>query len=77
MEEKVKAYCEKEYEMALKWGYNPHEALTRAYGAIMFVINYDKYNEDLVKWWEDVMLPKFHSKELHEAEKRRFSYRIK
>lgn len=64
MEKKIKAYCEKEYENVLKWGYNPHEAMTRAYGAIMFVINYHDYDEDLAKWWEDVMLPKFRELEM-------------
>lgn len=61
MEDKVKKYCEWEYMNALKRGHDPHEATTRCYGALMFVLNFseDTYDEDLANWWDDEMLPKF------------------
>lgn len=66
MKDNVKKYCEWEYMNALKRGYNPHEATTRSYGAVMFVLNFteENFNYDLAKWWEDVMLPKFRELEM-------------
>lgn len=56
---KVKKYCEDELKNIDK-GYDPNLALERAYGATMFVLNYDDvWNGELACWWEDEMLPNF------------------
>ena len=61
MKDEIKKFCEYEYVNASKRGFNPHEATTRCYGAIMFVLNFvgDTYDKDLANWWDDKMLPKF------------------
>ena len=64
MQEKIKEYCYHELEMCKRWGYDPQQALTRCYGAVMFVINMDGFDEELGKWWDDEMLPKFRELEM-------------
>ena len=65
MKDNVKRYCEWEYINVLKRGHNPHEATTRSYGAVMFVLNFteENYDYDLANWWSDEMLPKFNELE--------------
>lgn len=55
---KVKEYCEYELDYTRRHG-NVNLALTRCYGAVMFVGNLDGFDEELGKWWDDVMLPRF------------------
>lgn len=63
MEDKVKAWIKNEYKNQLRWGDNcsASRAVDRCYGVIMFAINnlFTEFNEELSKWWEDEMLPKF------------------
>lgn len=64
MKNKVKEWIEKEYKQAKNWGVNKYSvqcATHRSFGVLMFAINelFDSYNEELGKWWEDEMLPKF------------------
>ena len=63
MEDKVKEWIEYEYNSTKKWGddCSVRHAIDRCYGVIMFAINscFDKYNEELAKWWDNEMLPKF------------------
>lgn len=59
---KVKNYCDNELKAIDKFNYNPNSALTRCYGAVMFVINaFDAY-EELGPWWNDEMHLKFREK---------------
>ena len=66
MIEKLKAYCEFEYNNVLKCGFDAEKATTRCYGAMMFVFNFSdvKDNEKIGKWWDDEMLPKFRKLEM-------------
>ncbi len=62
--EKVTIWIESEYKSCVTYRSNPHEALTRSYGVIMFAINmllkYDSEEAKIIeKWWDDEMLPKF------------------
>lgn len=61
MEEKLKAYCEKEYKQCWQWNGNVEKAIDRCYGAVMFCINncFPSFNEELGDWWDDEMLLKF------------------
>ncbi len=61
MKEKIKAWIEYEYQSMVKHGSNPREAMTRAYGVIMFGLNsaLDEWDDELADWWSDEMLPKF------------------
>ena len=61
MENKLKRYCMTEYYTVYYHGGNIEKAIDRCYGAMMFCINncFDDYNENLAKWWDDEMLPKF------------------
>lgn len=63
MENKVKAWIESEYKYAKTWGddNSARHAIDRCYGIIMFAINelFNDYNDELGKWWDDEMLPKF------------------
>ena len=56
---KLKEYCKHELWAVDHFGYDPHAAVTRCYGAVMFVINMDDFDDELGKWWDDEMLPKF------------------
>lgn len=56
---RLKEYCEYELRNVEHLGYDPYSATTRCYGAVMFVINIDGFDEKLGKWWDDEMLPKF------------------
>lgn len=63
MKEKVMKWCEYELKNAER-GWDPHGAVTRCYGIIMFVSNevlgFDTdEGKALAVWWDDVMLPKF------------------
>ena len=62
MAEKLKAFCEHELWLAENRGYDVHGAVTRCYGAMMFVANElldGEEGEKLGKWWDDEMLPRF------------------
>lgn len=62
---KLKEYCEHELKMVKRFGYDPHAAVTRCYGATMFVINdIDDFDDELGKWWDNEMLPKFRELEI-------------
>lgn len=66
MFEKVKAWCEYELDNVEKHGYDVHGAITRCYGIVMFVSNslvgYDSAKgQQIAKWWDDEMLPRFRS----------------
>ena len=57
---KLKEYCNYEMDSVERHGYDPHNAVTRCYGATMFVLNFlDSFDDSLAKWWDDEMLPKF------------------
>jgi hypothetical protein len=72
MLEKLKAYCEKEYKQCLQWGGDAEKATDRCYGAVMFCMNncFDDFNEELGKWWDDEMLPKFRELQSYQYELR-------
>lgn len=72
MEEKLKAYCEKEYKQCWQWGGDIEKATDRCYGAVMFCINncFPSFNEELGNWWDNEMLPKF-------RELQRYQYELK
>lgn len=73
MKDKVKAYIEHEYKtverliseetpLAKRYGKETVRlSKTRCYGIIMFALDtlFDDYNEELGKWWDNEMLPKF------------------
>ena len=71
MEDKVKKYIKEEYADTKMLLSRPifvvskseliHESITRCYGVLMFAINnlFEDYNDELGKWWDDEMLPKF------------------
>lgn len=61
MEEKLKAFCEMEYNEVAKWGGSVEKAIDRCYGATMFCTNncFPSHNYDLGNWWDTEMLPKF------------------
>ena len=67
--DKLKEYCEHELKMVNRFGHDPHEAVTRCYGAMMFIINMDNFDDELEKWWDDEMLPKFRELERKKKEK--------
>lgn len=56
---KLKKFCEYELWGVTHCGYDPRGAITRCYGAMMFVLNLDSFSEELGKWWDDEMLPRF------------------
>lgn len=59
---KVKNYCDYELKGIDKFGYDANAALTRCYGAVMFIVHaFDAYDE-LGPWWNDEMHPKFREK---------------
>lgn len=58
MQEKVKEYCYHELEMCKRWGYDPQQALTRCYGAVMFVLSIES-DDSLGLWWDNEMHPCF------------------
>ena len=61
MREKIKAYCEDEFRTCLIHHSNVEKAVDRCYGAVMFFINYmtPEFDEEIAKWWDDEMHPKF------------------
>lgn len=62
MENKVKAWIEKEYDFLKRNKTVPVQpAIHRCYGVMMFATNnlFEDYNENLGNWWDDEMLPKF------------------
>ena len=69
MEKKVKNWIEAEYgACVMNDSQNVTKAIDRCYGILMFAANtlFKDYNEELGKWWDDEMLPKF-----RELERRR------
>ena len=61
MESKLKKYCMMEYHNFCYHGGDLEKAIDRCYGAVMFCINncFEDFNDELGKWWENEMLPKF------------------
>ena len=61
MEEKIKNWIEREYRDVRFHGGNVSMAIDRCYGILMFAINelFEDYNEELGRWWDREMLPKF------------------
>ena len=66
MVKKLKKYVEHEVWCVERLGYNPHEAVTRCYGAVMFLLSSypEEELEDIGNWWDDEMLPKFRKLEM-------------
>ena len=61
---KVQKWCHYEVNNVLKHYSNAEKATDRCFGILMFVtnsiLNYDSpESKELVKWWEDEMLPEF------------------
>ena len=62
MKDKIKNWIENEYRDCVKFHSDPHAALTRAYGVLMFGANELVSNEEvdeLGNWWNDEMREKF------------------
>ena len=65
MKEKVKEWIENEYKRAKNWGVNKYSiqcATHRSYGVLMFAADEllgGVEEEELGKWWDEEMLPKF------------------
>ena len=63
MQEKVKEFCYRELKNCKAWGSDPQQALTRCYGAVMFVLSVepdeDESTESLGWWWDNEMHPCF------------------
>ena len=63
MQEKVKEFCYRELKNCKAWGGDPQQALTRCYGAVMFVLSVepdeDESTESLGWWWDNEMHPCF------------------
>ncbi len=62
MKDKIKNWIENEYRDCVKLHCDPHAALTRAYGVLMFGANELVSNEEadeLGHWWNDEMHDKF------------------
>lgn len=69
MREKIKKWIEEDFESTRK---NTHttktamiQCLDRCYGVIQFACNVlcKEYDEELSKWWDDEMRPKFYKYE--------------
>ena len=64
MKEKVKKFCYHELEILKKWGGDHQQALTRCYGAVMFVLSIepdeDESTESLGWWWDNEFRPNFY-----------------
>ena len=58
----VKDFCEHELKNIDRFGYSPKAAMTRCYGAVMFVITACNAYEDLGLWWDNEMHEKFREK---------------
>ncbi len=60
-ETKLKRCCMAQYYDVYYHGGSTEKAIDRCYGAIMFAINnlFDDFNDDIAKWWDDEMLPRF------------------
>ena len=66
----IKGWIYDEYNEVCKGrNYNIKSAIDRCYGVIMFGCNvlFKDYNEELAKWWDDEMLPKFRELEKMEG----------
>ena len=63
MEKDIKKWIEREYINTKIYGddLSTRHAIDRCYGAVMFCINncFPSFNEELARWWENEMLPKF------------------
>lgn len=61
IEFKLKSYCMNEYYNLYHHGGSVEKAIDRCYGAVMFAINncFDDFNDDLGRWWDNEMLPRF------------------
>ena len=62
MHEKVKKFCHREYKMCKLFGCDVKEAVTRCYGAVMFVLSIEpdeNETDGLAYWWDNEMHPAF------------------
>ena len=62
MREKVKEFCYRELKHCKEWGMDPQQALTRCYGAVMFVLSVEPDENEpdgLGWWWNNEMHPCF------------------
>ena len=68
MENKVKAWIEKEYRWTKKHGDNctARHSIDRCFGVVMFALNELNCPNTLGNWWDNEMLPKF--RELEEED---------
>ena len=64
---KLKNYVYHELDVVKRYSHDPdlmrindpQESLTKCYHIVMFVVNLDGFDEDLVAWWGDEILPAF------------------
>ena len=59
MKEKVVEWIEKEFEFTNRAGGNMQFCCSRCYGALMFTLSQTGDDENLRRWWDDVMCPLF------------------
>lgn len=62
MVDDLKRYCEEQIN-GIKHGYDPHQAVTRAYGAVMFFLSVfpdDEEYEGIGWWWDNECHPRFY-----------------
>ena len=62
MIEKVKQYCYEQLKWCKQHGYDPKQAMTRCYGAVMFVLSVEpdeNESDGLGWWWDNEMHPCF------------------
>lgn len=66
MERALKNFCKEQFNDCKNHGGSVEKAIDRCYGAMMFCINncFPDYNDNLGKWWDDTMLPKFRELQL-------------
>lgn len=58
IKENLKIYCD--YLLKnFKNERNGEDLAAQGYGALMFIMCYFDYDEELANWWNDEMLPKF------------------
>lgn len=60
---KLKEFVYHEIDMVKRYNYDAHGAVTRCYGAMMFVINLGDFDDELSAWWDSEMLPVFYELE--------------
>lgn len=55
---KLKDFIYREISMIEKYN-DVHEVSARCYGALMFVLNFIDFDQELVDWWSNEILPIF------------------